>query len=187
MPNALIITGETYGKLTALHSEGSRVFPSGQRRTLWRFRCECGQEVVRTLFDVRRADVKSCGCARLGRPAPNRLPEGESGFRALYSIYRSRAKRLGVPFELTVEGFRSLTKAKCYYCNAKPTQRKLATATSHGAYRYNGIDRLESHLGYVAGNVAPCCGTCNQAKNKMGVSEFLDWIRRVYRWSCYED
>lgn len=187
MPNAIDVTGDRYGLLTALKPTGSKVFPSGQRRTLWAFRCDCGAEIVKTLFDVRRADVKSCGCGRRGKPAHNRLADGESGFRALFSGYRSRAMKLNVPFDLTEAGFRSLTVAPCYYCGVKPRQRKKATASSFGAYEYNGVDRMVNSHGYVAGNAVPCCGTCNRAKNSMDAMEFLEWVRRVYSWRCYED
>lgn len=185
MPTALNVTGERYGLLTAVRRAGTRAYPSGQKRTLWLFRCDCGAEITKSLFDVRRADIKSCGCGRKGRPAHNRLPEGEAAFRTLFLAYETRAKVLGVEFQISPETFRALTKARCHYCNAVPSQDKsAASGKTNGRYRYNGLDRINNAGGYVLGNVATCCGTCNRAKHAMGRIEFLDWVRRVYRWSC---
>lgn len=190
MPTAVDITGQRYGRLVALEYAGYLRIGSQPKRA-FRFRCDCGAIVVRTLMDVRRLDTMSCGCLkrdnRAKKPAHNRLRDGESSFRALLASYRKRAVAVGVAFELTEDGFRSLTIASCYYCNQKPSQKKKATADCFGSYQYNGLDRLDNTLGYVLGNVAPCCGTCNRAKGTMPVHEFMDWVRRVYRWRCYED
>lgn len=45
---------------------------------------------------------------------------------------------------------------------------------------YNGIDRVDSSLGYTVDNVVPCCKLCNQAKNNLSKQEFVDWVKRVY-------
>src|SRR4030065_1433026 len=91
MPRAIDVTGQRYGRLIALRPNGNKKFPSGQVRTMWSFRCDCGKEIDRTLFDVRRADTKSCGCARKGRAAHNRMEEGESSFNGLYTKYKRAA------------------------------------------------------------------------------------------------
>lgn len=190
MPAAIDITGKRYGKLVALEYAGYlRTGPHPKRS--FRFQCDCGAVVVKTLMDVRQADTISCGCHKreLARAwgTRSRLTEGESSFRALYAVYRARGKQLNVLFKLTVDEFRALTSGSCYYCNAAPSQRKRATASSFGTYLYNGIDRLDNDLGYVQGNVVSCCGPCNKAKREMHVSEFLDLVRRIYHWRCHAD
>lgn len=190
MGMAIDITGQRYGRLVALEFAG-HLRSGSQPKRAFRFRCDCGVEVVRTVMDVRRLDTMSCGCLKrdnsVDKPAANRLAEGESGFRALFGKYQRRAKLINQPFTLTREGFSGLTLAPCYYCATKPSQRAKATATAFGAYIYNGVDRLDPTQGYIVGNVVPCCGVCNRAKQSMQVHEFLDWVRRVYQWRCYED
>ena len=44
-----------------------------------------------------------------------------------------------------------------------------------------GIDRVDSSLGYVHGNVVPCCTSCNRAKNAMSLVEFKLWVLKVYQ------
>jgi hypothetical protein len=43
-----------------------------------------------------------------------------------------------------------------------------------------------STRGYVAGNVTSCCSECNYAKGDLTPEEFLELVRRIYRWSCAE-
>jgi hypothetical protein len=45
---------------------------------------------------------------------------------------------------------------------------------------YNGIDRIDSNLGYEINNCIPCCGTCNYMKNTMTPKDFLKKIEIIY-------
>ena len=103
-----------------------------------------------------------------------------SNLRALYRSYRKRASNRGLPFDLTPERFRELTKSNCLLCNAKPKQRYKHDKTSGAPYIYNGIDRIDNDLGYVDGNCAPCCATCNYAKGTLSLEQHLLHVNRVY-------
>ena len=46
------------------------------------------------------------------------------------------------------------------------------------AYR-NGIDRVDSKLGYLPHNVVSCCRLCNQAKSNLDPQEFIALCRRI--------
>lgn len=108
-----------------------------------------------------------------------KLPLGEGSFRKLYDNYKHSAKRRSLPWLLTVEEAKKLFTSNCYYCGVEPKQvytRKWST----GNYTYNGIDRLDNHMGYLVENCVSCCGCCNVAKHMMPKQEFLDWIEKVY-------
>jgi 5-methylcytosine-specific restriction endonuclease McrA len=66
--------------------------------------------------------------------------------------YTKSAEKKGVPFELTKKEFDVLIKGECEYCKRRPTS-------------WFGIDREIPHLGYVLGNVVPCCFDCNNDKH----------------------
>lgn len=51
------LAGQVFGKLTALEPAGKR-----GRDTVWRCRCECGNEAIVRTRDLRSGSVKSCGC-----------------------------------------------------------------------------------------------------------------------------
>lgn len=174
------ITGERYGLLVAIRHTYTRHYPSGQSRSIWLFKCDCGNEVEKTSFDVRRRSTKSCGCDRGGRPAANRLAHGEASFRGLVSKYKHSAKVRGHEWGLTDEQFRELTKSGCIYCGSAPSQKARAQKNVFGDYTYTGVDRVRNDAGYVMGNVVPCCESCNRAKGTQTMTDFLSWIERVH-------
>lgn len=71
-----------------------------------------------------------------------------------------------------------LTKMQCEYCGAEPSQ--IITGSRHrGNYIYNGIDRIDNKLGYIKGNVVPCCWQCNKSKADMSRDMFITWAKNV--------
>lgn len=56
--NTLIdITGMKFNRLTALEYMGQ-----GSSGARWKFRCDCGNEIVTAGYHVRKGRTKSCGC-----------------------------------------------------------------------------------------------------------------------------
>lgn len=180
MPAAVDITGERYGRLVALRKTHTKHYPSGQARAVWLFKCDCGNETEKTAFDVRRADTSSCGCAKFGKVPGNRLEKGEASFRGLMQRYKRSAKIRGHSWGLGEEEFRRITRESCAYCGASAAQEAVAHRSAFGAYAYNGVDRVDSRVGYEPGNVVPCCQTCNRAKGVMPAADFLAWVARAY-------
>ena len=46
-------------------------------------------------------------------------------------------------------------------------------------FKRNGIDRLNSKLGYFLDNCVPCCATCNTMKMSLGEKEFITHINKI--------
>ena len=58
------LTGKIFGRLTVIEQAESSVTPNGCIRTMWRCKCECGNEVIRSSQNLRNAKEGSCGCAK---------------------------------------------------------------------------------------------------------------------------
>lgn len=43
----------------------------------------------------------------------------------------------------------------------------------------NGIDRVDSSIGYTIQNSVPCCKICNYAKHNLTLEEFTLWLDRL--------
>lgn len=91
----------------------------------------------------------------------------------LYRRYKYDAIKRGKLFDLSLEIFATIIECDCHYCGKAPGQ----IYCQRGQYKvdtlvYNGIDRKDNDLGYVAGNVVPCCKACNQLKKDRPV-EYL--------------
>ena len=60
--NLLNITGQRYGKLTALQFEGR----NRHGKACWLCRCDCGKQKVVLLGSLMSGRTKSCGCLNVG-------------------------------------------------------------------------------------------------------------------------
>lgn len=75
---------------------------------------------------------------------------------------RGNALRRKKEFTLTFEEYSALIANPCAYCDK-------SIAGESGL----GLDRLDNQLGYVQGNCAPCCSSCNRRRAKsMAADEF---------------
>lgn len=59
MPKALDLTGQKFGKLTAL-----RRLPNQGRRTIWECQCDCGNIIPVRAENLRSGHTTSCGCKK---------------------------------------------------------------------------------------------------------------------------
>jgi hypothetical protein len=109
----------------------------------------------------------------------NRGPLGKEAMHSLYCRYICKAKERGIDFQLDEETFLSLTKQDCNYCGVPPSRVAKAQTPGKGYYPFNGIDRIDSSIGYAPGNVVACCTECNRGKASRTAEEFLLWARTV--------
>ena len=182
-------TGQRFGNLVALHPV-NRSDPSGRSR-MWLFQCDCGALVERPAAIVALVAKKtrkdgapfSPKCSRTCSLA--RLPGNEAAFNRVFDNYKRDAKRRGLVFQLTKNNVKELSMAPCAYCGAPPKQvgrpSRNTTPSRQSMFVHNGIDRIDSGVGYVLNNVVPCCKQCNRAKSDLSYEEFAYWIARAYQ------
>lgn len=88
-----------------------------------------------------------------------------------FADYKRNAATRGLVFNITKAQFDDMTQMECKFCKA----------TDHV-----GIDRIDSGIGYVEGNIQPCCTFCNKMKSNFGEEAFLAQIARIYKNTCKE-
>lgn len=144
-------------------------------RARWHCVCECGNRTTVLDFSLRSGQATQCiACARQAR----RLEPNKSARNWLIYRYRHGAKKRGIQFGLSEEEFFRLIKGNCHYCGKEPVA--VSRGRSSGHCVYNGIDRVDSLLGYTTGNVVPCCKQCNISKRDLPLEEFKAWIDRAF-------
>lgn len=173
--------GTTYGELTVIALNGLR---NGHHYV--QVRCSCGTEKEVCLSGLRSAGIKTC---RVKGKHPKYADRTMPAFNYIYdSAYKQRAIAKGLAFEISRELFRELTQQDCHYCGTPPSQESyratshrgtIQTGSEYSTYIYNGLDRVDSSLGYTVDNVVPCCGICNHAKHTMSYAAFTAWLDRV--------
>jgi len=83
------------------------------------------------------------------------------------SVVRTSAKQRGIAYDERDEDiFSELITRSCWYCDAPPTG-------------VNGLDRLDSKLGYTRSNAVACCSVCNFMKFTLTVSAFLEKVSQI--------
>ncbi len=157
----------------------------GQKRKyyyeIWLYQCECGNQKAIRKRSVVEGRVISCGCIRSCYQP--KLKKGEASFNALYqNSYKKRAIMKKIDFLLSEDFFRKLVTSNCFYCDSLPSNIKKQPG-HYGEFVYNGIDRVDSSLGYIEENCVSCCAICNKAKLSMSITEFFNWIQKVYNHS----
>ena len=108
------------------------------------------------------------------------------GFRnSLYRMYKRNAALRNHEFNLTQDEFESIIFQNCYYCGAHPKEMSETAIKGHGNTKqpplsYNGIDRIDSTIGYTVDNCVPCCQYCNYMKHTLSQDDFLTRIKKIY-------
>lgn len=174
------LTNQQFGQLLALHPTDKR---SQAKSIIWNCKClNCGQEKEVSAIKLKNKEVRSCGCMEHVREY--RTPKGSSGFNSLFCAYKKGAIRRGLEFNLTKKEVKDLVSQDCTYCGIEPRQVIYGSrdkAREHGKFIYNGIDRVNSSLGYSIENCVTCCIKCNRAKMALSESEFITLIAKIYR------
>ena len=105
----------------------------------------------------------------------NKLAEGKlfpnsfKDYDTNYSSYKSRSDKKELQFKMSKCVFDILTNRHCYMCGKKTTKT-----------HQNGLDRIDSAIGYIESNVYTCCGNCNYMKNNYTYKEFIDKCLLIY-------
>lgn len=170
-----------FGRLVVIR----RTYDSNNKKNImWECLCECGNFKDVSTSSLMRGDTVSCGCFKKDRAKDlhinrkTKLPLGDSARNHLFYRYKHEAKTRGFVYELTLEDFMELTKGRCYYCDVSPKQ--ICKPHKTGEYIYNGIDRIDSSLGYFKTNCVSSCGVCNRMKMDLTVQEFKDKLKAIY-------
>lgn len=175
MKRQIDLTGKRFGKLIA-NKETSR----GRQGVRWQCKCDCGKTAFPTRSDIMSGRIKSCGCYKWYI----KLFGNEASLRCLYTRYKSDAKKYDRVFELSLEQFKNITSSDCFYCSSKPSRpfkRPYSNTSTKDCdvYMCNGVDRVDSSIGYLFENCVPCCTTCNYMKLDLKQEDFISHVHKI--------
>ena len=88
-----------------------------------------------------------------------------------YGVYSRSASDKRLDFEISQEVFNKIVTEPCYYCDVIHERG------------FNGIDRLDSNIGYVVDNCVSCCKVCNYMKGSLPVNVFLKRIEHILTYN----
>lgn len=174
-------TGNRYGYLlvTTLSHIGT------DYRVYWKAACDCGNETVVRGDSLRNGSCKSCRkCDIQKRPA------WDSIYKRGLQTLKNGAKSRGLVVEIDLEDFITFSQMPCNWCGRAPydkrylySRRRYSGGESEDEFAYmNGIDRMDSNVGYTLTNSVPCCTMCNRMKSNFNVGEFLRKVTEIYEY-----
>jgi hypothetical protein len=158
--------GQRFGKLVA--SGNIRRGKHGRYECLCH--CDCGTIKWILISSLKSNRTKSCGCWW------GKLEFGKTTRNDILSQYKHGAKLRQLSWELTDAQFDQLTADVCFFCGRRATNIHKSKY-NNGDFIYNGIDRIDSSLGYNINNTVACCIICNRAKSDLSLQEFNSWIQ----------
>lgn len=106
------------------------------------------------------------------------LDEYKKSPHTRYKTYQRNAKSKQRNFDLSEAEFVDITKLPCVYCGAY--------SDTYNGEPFNGIDRINSDLGYSIDNCVPCCAICNRMKLDMDVNIWFDKMKQIANYCNYQ-
>lgn len=151
-------------------------------RAIYECICTCGSAKTVTASNLRFGNTRSCGCLRnkLKEQTYQKVfpPNQNRAVERIWNNYTRSAARRGLPWELTVDQFKTLITSPCFYTGRPPTTLKIV-AGKHKIL-YNGIDRRDNTKGYTISNCVPACTDANIAKMDLSEEDFLALVKQIY-------
>jgi hypothetical protein len=173
------ISNTKFGRLLTIDVAGK----TDDGHYLWNCICECGNNFVGNSKTLLSGLTKSCGCLSseitTQRNKENALPYTQASFNEIYSKYKSKSKKRGISFDISKEDFKLLVSSNCYYSDLPPNQKFTNKNKASGEYLYNGLDRIDSNLGYTIDNVVPCVGWLNSMFKDRNVLERINQVKNI--------
>lgn len=157
--------GQKFNKLTILE------ITSVKNKKAFICKCDCGNITIVSSSHLKSNHTKSCGCLKL-EASIKTIKEYNRNNPGKYNLKTRTARAIWHKCkkgDITFEKFLELSNRNCYYCNAPPSN-------FCSEFRYSGLDRVDSNIGYVLNNVVPCCKWCNFAKRERTQEEFSKWL-----------
>lgn len=129
----------------------------------------CNSEKILNNQSVIRKSSNLCTCNTGYRIKNYEFKKELKYYRRYINAAKSRRFK---EFHIEFLDFVKLVNNNCHYCNI---ESKL---TINGL---NGLDRIDSNLGYYIDNVVSCCYTCNIMKTDLTQEEFFNHIKRIIK------
>lgn len=160
--------GDTYGLLTLVNYIGKQ---NGMVKIL--VKCDCGNTF--TMNSCRWTQTKSCGCYRKKKGINHWNYTGLTYISGhhLYGIEQNAIKR-NIEFSVTAQYLEELFITQQMKCKLSgvPIQFDLKTRTA-------SLDRIDSKLGYIIGNVQWVHKDVNKMKQNFSQNDFINYCKKI--------
>lgn len=183
------LLNKKFGKLSVIENAPSYKYlnPNTHKQSskkMYKCKCDCGNELVIAGTRLRLGQNTQCKeCAYRNRPQSLRK---RTFIERLFDItIKNSAKHRKLDVSLTKDEFIKIIKNNCEYCNTEPICVKYIPGTKYSPmeiFPTNGIDRINSNIGYHKYNCVACCKICNVMKASLTQEEFKNHIKKIHNY-----
>lgn len=159
---SLDITGETFGRLTAI-----RPHSKNGGGILWLCKCSCGEEKLAYASRLKQGAIISCGCAKKDLPG---LTHPQLLLKSSVSYHKRRARIKGSSGSFTKTEIEELYKKQsglCAWCKVN----------LNGQYDKDHILALANGGNNNIDNIQLLCPSCNRRKGKKFWTAVFDRVK----------
>ncbi len=163
--------GDIYDRLEVIDEE---LASDGYRN--WRCRCECGGVVIVRSASLISHNTRSCGCG----PAKNRKRMTGVISRTLFGCIQRAAKVRNLLFNITPEYLNDIFVRQNGRCALSGLQLDILGTRRNKHTQYTAsLDRIDSSVGYIEGNVQWVHKDINMMKQSFSQESFIQLCCRV--------
>lgn len=161
------LTNKRFGKLEVIEFVECK-----QYKNFWKCKCDCGNTVITDSYHILYRN-KGCGCT---------LWQGYGEIsRVFYTSKKGDAKERGIEFNVDIEYLWNLFINQNRRCALSGVELYFK---NYGYKKYNeeqtaSIDRIDSQIGYIEGNVQWVHKQINFMKQVLSQQEFVKWCNLV--------
>lgn len=170
------LTGQRFGMLTVIKFEKSE-----NKNRYWFCQCDCGNTKIVTRANLTKKQTHSCGCNWHLKNKKHKNWKGynDIGLDFFNDIKRGAIER-NLEFNITIEYLWELFISQHKKCALSGIDLKFAdTRKNKSKSQTASVDRIDSTLGYIVGNIQWVHKTINIMKNQLTDEQFIDFCNKV--------
>ena len=160
------IKNKKFGLLTVISTDG-------QYSTC---KCDCGNTKKIRNDGLKNGHTKSCGCYN-----HNKLKRGlEDISGTFYFCCMRNARDRKIKFDITIQEILELWLKQNKKCAYTGLELCIASSKKYRSSQTASLDRIDSKLGYIKGNIQFVHKKVNMMKGQLSDKEFLFFCKEIY-------
>lgn len=160
-----------------------------KQRRQFKVMCQCGYVGIRRIDHVLSGRTKECkSCSAKRTSTKSKPPVNKTGYGMLsgtmWCSIKAGAKRRGIDFALSPEYVWKLFEMQKGVCALSGVQIYLSRSIKNNNVDWSrttaSLDRIDSSVGYVVGNVQWVHKTVNYIKRDLHDRDFIEWCHLIH-------
>lgn len=186
------LTGSRFGRLVVLKESDPYISSTSVKRR-WECICDCGKIKVLPQIYLTTGDTKSCGCLRKETTREKskknknarKLRKGTLNIKPQYfHSLKKHAFNRKLEFDITIEYIQSLLEQQNFKCAITGEllimdRENVVKNSKNSKLNTASLDRINSGLGYLIGNVQWVHKEVNTMKWNFTMEKLVSWCKKI--------